>query len=193
MSYISTSMKKAFLHRGRDVTHHMVIQDDMFPSHDFLNIINKAIKLKPNNPICFYGRSKVMNQAVKKGVSFIKGNGFFSICSIIVPINIINKFINLCDFIFEDECKSSDNRFTIFANAYNIDCFEVVPSVVEHIGRNSLLGIRGKRKASVFINADAKEILNNDGFIEYEYNLKKCVGGLKKRFKNINNIKNLIN
>jgi len=175
------NLKNALLYRGKDVTHHVILEDDCIPSCDFLNIIDKSIKLKPDNPIAYFFRGKIMLKAVKDETSWLKSNQLKHLVAWAIPIKYINELINFNDYCFNEK-ENTDNRVTAWATWKGIDCFTTVPSFVEHKGKKSLFGIRNPRKATVFVDTKAEDVLNNDKHLEYNFDINK-IKTLKKEFK----------
>ena len=148
-------------------THVVNLQDDMILSDDFFNIVDKAINIKPNNPIGLFSMTPLMHQAYNEGYGWIKSKGLSTIACTIFPVAMVDDFISYSGKVFVRSYTEDDFRLSVYCQYKGLDCFELVPSVVEHRDIKRVNGSIWKtRKASIFKNLKASELMTSNMEIE---------------------------
>lgn len=122
-----------------DVTHRVVLQDDVELAPNFKEYIDKIITAQPDaifmlTALDFRAKN---NYGDTLQSPYVNVGVFVSGCALVIPVKYINNMfewiektypnIYLCD-------PHEDAAIKIFADTYNIPCLTTVPSLVQHIG-----------------------------------------------------------
>lgn len=134
-------------------THRLVIQDDVIISNNFLEIIQTVANKYQNQVITF---SHI--EELDKNTRYHTSNTFSMGCAIMIPVKYLNKmwwFIdNRIEVFLKPKCPEILKRDTSCIRAwmrhYDIEGITTVPSLVQHIGDESLVGIKRHRVAPDF-------------------------------------------
>lgn len=129
-------------------THRLVIQDDILVCNNFCEIANKIAEKYPDEVITFFHCDNFPQDIRYQIDTNIYG------CGIMIPVKYLN---DLWDFIYmelDDTIPEHHNiklRDTscirVWARTRDIPCYTTVPSLLQHIGDTSLVGIKKQRVA----------------------------------------------
>ena len=134
-------------------THRLVFQDDAQVCNNFLDILN-IVARKYSNEVVTFLHSEDLSLEQRYYIS----NTFSLGCAIMIPVKYLNKmwwFIdNRIEVFLKPQCPEILKRDTSCIRAwmrhYNIKGVTTVPSLVQHIGDESLVGIKRHRIAPDF-------------------------------------------
>lgn len=118
-----------------DVTHRVVLQDDVIVSQNFLKICNDIINTVPNAPISLYNTFIDTSPIYKARKCCYFRTYMMGGPGILMPV----KYINPCwDWINKQRgtdtyCKCDDTMITRYMNTHNIIAYTTIPSIVQHI------------------------------------------------------------
>ena len=153
--------RKAWMGAGmRGETHHLLIQDDALPCRDLIATCELFIDLAPNAPFCLFDMSKATKEAVASGTNWVSRGSLSSSLGLLMPVSLARAAIDWADYCVTPTLVHDDVRFSMYFQAIGRLVLLPAPSLVEHVGDESLVGNprflpgRKERKASLFIGAD---------------------------------------
>jgi len=131
---------RVFSDIGKNTTHIVTMEDDVWVCPDFVNTVKEVIKYRPNDVISlFYGRDGLVD-AYNSGKSWMKIRRVGNQCRII-PKEIAVEYIDFCnECVIENPKQPPDNPLLAFLEYKGLDLFCTVPSFVQHIGVKSTFG-----------------------------------------------------
>lgn len=117
-----------------DITHRIVLQDDIIVSENFLKICNDIINTIPNNPISLYNNMPDLSSYKNKKCCYLITH-MMGGPGIIMPIDYINK---CWDWIEVQKntpnyCVADDAMIERYFKAHDITMYTTIPSIVQHI------------------------------------------------------------
>jgi hypothetical protein len=125
-------MKQAFKSvENKDVSHLLVLQDDILPCKDFIKTVKKTIELLPNEVISYftaYDTSKPLS--VGKHWSTI--DRLYGLCAYVIPVFLIDQYLEF-DKKIKDRIFADDVRLSMFLQSIDRKAYLTAPSLVEHI------------------------------------------------------------
>ena len=181
--------KRAWL-RGEGATHNLVVQEDIGLCKDFLAGAEAAIEVNPFEIISFFSMSSVIKKALGKNKSWVKLRSLSWAQAIVMPMNVVFKFMEWEEDNVAPSFKGDDARISLYALNHYLDVWHTAPSLVEHLGWEE--GIAGNpaklggrpRVASAFCEGSAKEIDWSRGLAEPYNGGGHSLSAYKKWMKN---------
>jgi hypothetical protein len=142
--------------RGSDA--HLVIQDDVVLSQDFLSGAAYLHSLAPAHPMTFFRSSRV-DIAFRANTNWILVSRFLMAQALLMPRDVLTDFVPWCDAYDGTEQAarwnhSCDGRQRDYFLSRKIKTLAPVPSLVDHGPLKSTLGNPSGRFARCFIGPD---------------------------------------
>lgn len=174
------------------VTHRLFLPDDMQLCSNFLDILNKIIETHPEKVICLFpfDRCRVWKYAYRQNTPYFNVH-IMSCCGVVMPVQYIESCFKWIDENFPNQDAIIDDvAMQKYFEAHNIPFITTLPSLVQHMGDDSLVTPGAPiRKTDVFLD-DMKNInidwsTNKIGWLAVRYyNEDKILWGVKHNFKN---------
>lgn len=135
-------------------THRLVLQDDVKVCEDFCSFVEKAANKHPDKIVTFFHCEEYITES-----RYHKDEKLWG-CAIMMPIELLNNFWWFVDNRMEvyakpnleNVLKADTTCMRIWMRNKHIPCVTTVPSLVQHIGDISLVGIERRRVAPDFVN-----------------------------------------
>ena len=131
------------LEAAGDVSHHLVLQDDVGLCKDFIKSVEELIRVRPRDLIALYSASKVVLAARERGESWLERSTITG-QAIIWPRDFISEFLSWQSNQIDQSCPSDDVRVSIWLMKTSQKAFTTVPSLVEHLGWNSSTWVKNR-------------------------------------------------
>ncbi|WP_242903424.1 hypothetical protein [Actinomadura terrae] len=139
-------------------THHLVVQDDVELSPEFLRRVETGVRLFPDAALTFYANWSSMNGAAIRlagaaGATWVQemGTEYFPTLALVLPTKYVGDFV---EFATTLSCwwRDDDDVMREFLESRGIEAYVSVPSLVEHCGLESIAGNgdHGERRAAWF-------------------------------------------
>ena len=136
-------------------THRLVLQDDIEVGDNFLEIIEMVAKKHPSQIVSLFHCEQYSNE-----LQYVYTNMLWG-CAIMMPLELTTQCWNYIEHIQErpwfknaqDIILYDDNCIVAWAVESQIPIVNTIPSLVQHIGDNSLVGCKEKRIAKDFIKS----------------------------------------
>lgn len=133
-------------------THRLVLQDDIEVCVEFCNFVEKAARKHPNSIVTFFHCEEYITDQRYHNDPTLWG------CAIMIPVKLLDNLWWFVDNRMEvyakpqlDEILKRDTScIRVWMRNKHIPCVTTVPSLVQHIGDNSLVGINRRRVALDF-------------------------------------------
>lgn len=142
-----------------DVSHHLVLQDDLGLCRDFIRSVEEVIRARRNNLIALYTNSSSVSIARERGESWIEKSGV-SGPSVIWPRDLIAEFLRWQDKHISREFEWDTVRVSMWLIKTSKRAFATVPSLTEHLGCvSSTMGLNNPAKvASWYVGKDQSAV-----------------------------------
>ena len=124
------------LEAAGDVSHHLVLQDDLGLCKDFIKSVEELIRVRPGDLIELYTGSKFVPAVRERGESWLEKSSI-SGPAIIWPRDFIREFLNWQDKHIDQSCPYDDVRVSMWLVKTSKKAFATVPSLAEHLGSKS--------------------------------------------------------
>ena len=127
-------------------SHRIVIQDDAEICNNFILIANQIVKTHPNEIISFFHIDKMTNNT-----RYCKCRSLPGGVAIMLPKEFILEFFDYVDNSIQLDCpknllneilKADTDCLRLWMRHKKIQCITTVPSLVQHLGDISLVGIK---------------------------------------------------
>lgn len=136
-------------------THRLVLQDDVVVCDNFLEIAEQVAEKHTMQIVSFFHCEQYPNTVRYKHTNFLWG------CAVMIPANLVPQcweYINQIPSFHwykhvKDIIKHDDDCIVAWAVENNIPMVNTVPSLVQHIGDDSLVGCKEKRIAQDFVKS----------------------------------------
>lgn len=136
-------------------THRLVLQDDVDVCDNFLSIAEKVAQNNTNQIVSFFHCEKYPDD-----VRYIRTRMLWG-CAVMMPVNHVILCWDYIEHIPEqpwyryagDILRHDDNCIVAYAVENQIPMINTVPSLVQHIGDDSLVGIKEKRISQDFVKS----------------------------------------
>lgn len=133
-------------------THRLVLQDDIVICDNFLTIVNRVASTHKDSIVTLFHCDKHDTASRYIPTKRIRG------CAIMIPVKMLEDlwwFVdNRMEFYrkpqLEEILKRDTSCIQVWSSAKRIPCYTTVPSLVQHIGDESLVGLTKKRVAPDF-------------------------------------------
>lgn len=117
-----------------DATHILVLQDDIEVCKDFLATVEKAVELRPNNHITFFtNRNDDLTKALNEGKRWVRIKRWLMAQAYVVPVSMVEPFINFADNYLTPEVKFDDDRWCIYHLYTRTYVWATAPTLVQHL------------------------------------------------------------
>jgi hypothetical protein len=139
-------------------THHLVVQDDVEPSEEFLRRVDAAVRLFPDAALAFYSNWSARNAAAIRlagaaGATWVQemGGEYFPTLAVVLPARHIDDYVEFAT-AHSAWWRDDDEVMQEFVETRDIDAYVSVPSLVEHGSLESVAGnvSHGERRAVWF-------------------------------------------
>lgn len=124
------------LEAAGDVSHHLVLQDDLGLCKDFIGTVNVLTRMRPQDLIELYTGSKFVTTVRERGESWLEKSRV-SGPAVIWPRHYIGEFLDWQSRHIRPSCPYEDVRVSIWLMKTSKRAYATVPSLVEHLGWNS--------------------------------------------------------
>lgn len=116
-----------------EITHRLVVQDDVMVCSDFKGIANILINTMPNVCFTLSGGTWIEHSMKKTNSPYIRHNGG-KVCAngIILPVNHIQKMIDWSDNLFGSDYPHDDGRVGFYCAWNKLDVVGTIPSLLCH-------------------------------------------------------------
>lgn len=128
------AMVESLARKLPETTHIMVLQDDLELCSDFLEVLPRLIKRRPNDLISLFAMSGVVEKAVSAGVHWAKLRSAGSGQAIIFPLHRLVRFLAWCEVNVKEEYPYDDARIALWLAESGGFCYVTAPSLVQHLG-----------------------------------------------------------
>lgn len=134
-------------------THRIVLQDDGDICNGFLEIAEQAAKRHPNEIVTFFHMGD-FDQNIRYQEYMLSVG-----VALMLPVHLIERFFDFYDNdlhryvakeLLADFSKADTSCMRLWARNEHIQCVTTVPTLVQHIGDVSLIGIERRRVATDF-------------------------------------------
>lgn len=133
-------------------THRLVFQDDAEVCDGFLDILETVARKHPNEVVTFFHEGTIDTTERYYPHVFTVG------CAIMIPAKMLddlwwfvdNRMEVYCKPQLEEILKRDTSCIRVWMRNRFVKCYTTVPSLVQHIGDNSLVGINRKRVSDDF-------------------------------------------
>jgi len=126
--------RRCLTERPANATHILVLQDDVIVCPDFFETVNKIVNLLPDQPITFFCRDEIINEAKAQGLSWVKLKTWFMAQAYVLPVALADEFVGFSDKYIKPDVNADDQRLAMFFMKTNRLVYATAPSLVEHIG-----------------------------------------------------------
>ena len=123
-------------------THHLVLQDDMWPCKNFIQSAKNALAANPDAPVSFFTVYKnIVDEARKNGGHWVLTSKIWGAAPCL-PVWMIEDWLAWSEANVRPDFKHDDARLSAYLISKGIDVWNTVPSLAEHDlhGKKSLLG-----------------------------------------------------
>ena len=147
-------------------THHLVVQDDVELSDEFIDRVHSGIRLFPDAVLAFYSNWSSQNAAAIRlsaaaGATWVRETGveYFPTLALVLPSGYIGEYLDLARFYSTSFWHEDDDLMRQFILDRGIDAYLSVPCLVEHGNLESIAGNmwHGERRAPCFTVTPAHE------------------------------------
>lgn len=137
-------------------THRLVLQDDIEICDNFLDIVEQVAKGHTSQVISFFHCEEYANNVRYAEVKHLWG------CALMIPAHLISNCWKYIEHIPEEPwcgehadiiMRHDNNCIMLWAINNDIPAINTVPSLVQHIGDDSLVGIKEKRVSQDFVKS----------------------------------------
>jgi len=150
------------LEAAGDVSHHLVLQDDVGLCRDFIESVKEVIWARPNDLITLYTNAASVLMARDRGESWIEKSGACG-PSVIWPKYLIAEFLQWQDRHINPDFEFDTVRVSMWLLKTSNRVFATVPSLTEHLGYDSsTLGLNSPTKVATWYIGDDRSALTID-------------------------------
>jgi hypothetical protein len=157
------------------VTHRLVLQDDLELVDNFLDIVKQALDSFPDAIWSLYSSRIYYEDRESDDTPYlsIKGNGVHG-QAIIIPVKYIKDCFNWIDETLGFDYPHDDCAIGTYANVKNIPVYTTIPSLVQHLAPNeSALKYNNKNKISKVY--EGKDVSHIDWTNKKVYETKRVI------------------
>lgn len=150
------------LEAAGDVSHHLVLQDDLGLCKDFIQSVKEVIRARPDNLIALYTNSASVLMARDRGESWIEKAGACG-PSVIWPTPLIAEFLQWQDRHIDRNFEFDTVRVSMWLIKTSKKAFVTVPSLTQHLGyMSSTLGLNSPTKVATWYIGEDQSALGID-------------------------------
>ena len=160
--------KKAWLSSvGEGVTHRVALADDVEVCDGFLDICNEIAEAHPKSIISFfpYEFMKKNPEIENLDTPYLKAH-ILSGCAIMMPVEYIEPCFAYVKKRFNDIC-ADDEGNQAWADANGVEILTTIPSIIQHIGDDSIANKGCFIRRTVYYDKDPKADFANKKVMEY--------------------------
>ncbi len=187
------SCVKTLSNISEDVTHLLVLQDDILPCMDFVPTVERLIDLFPTEPLTFFCNKKTQDQARIQGVHYVMLQKWLMAQAYVMPVAIIKDFLVWSDQHIKPELYFDDGKWSMYLYYKNIQVRATAPSLVEHLGWNetTLSGYQQQKPTTVgsdgsIINVDTLHCPVQRNDFDYNWRMARWFIGFENSATDIN-------
>ncbi len=143
--------KEAWQRVHPSATHHLLLQDDVYPCDDFWVVLRAVIDAAPDRVITLFSfRTSAAGEAMARGHHFARSYGM-SGQGLVMPARHVLKMLEWSEQWVPPEVRWSDYRPDLYCEFFDLEPLETVPSIVDHRDDGmSECGHQTNRNASTF-------------------------------------------
>ena len=178
--------KKAYLSEHGDATHGIFLQDDIEVCDGFLDICYQIVQTHPDKIISLFpfDYQNKINDFESLSTPYIKAFTL-SACGIIIPVKYIEGCFKWIYEVYHDNI-ADDTGIKAWANAHKIDIITTIPSLIQHIGDDSIISPKCPIRRTVYYeknpiadwsNLEIRNFAGNSNFAPKCKNIIK-IGGI---------------
>lgn len=150
------------LEAAGNVSHHLVLQDDLALCRDFIGAVEEVIRARPNHLISLYTNAESVYTARARGEAWVEKAGA-SGPSVIWPGELIGEFLQWQDKHINRNFEWDTVRVSMWLIKTSKRAFATVPSLTQHLGsESSLLGLNGSHKVAAWFIGEQQSALGID-------------------------------
>lgn len=125
--------RRAWLTTSEDATHRMILQDDIIPCDDFLNIVRRCVQRLPDCAWTFYNGVWVTEAMKRLSTPYVRLNGCrVSGQALLLPREHIEPMIKWTDGFFGEAFKHDDARVGVYCLMNDLPMMGTIPSLCQH-------------------------------------------------------------
>ncbi|MET9354722.1 hypothetical protein ABZY14_17330 [Streptomyces sp. NPDC006617] len=139
--------------------HRLVLQDDVVPAKNFLDLVAEAVRSRPDDPIAFYSNWNHWNGSAVR-LAALSGAGwaravpdeYAPSLAVVLPTALAADFADHARRLLAHGTPPDDEALSAFLRERGRALFIAVPNLVEHRGGDSLVGndVQGPRFSPCF-------------------------------------------
>lgn len=156
-----------------NVTHRLILQDDVLIVNNFFDIVQKNIEMFPHAVFSYYeGRDVTFADKIKPS-PYIKMQGC-CICglAVVMPKDFIHPCFSWIDDNFPADYKHDDCAIGLYCLLHGISVFSTIPSLVQHkLPMNSTM--RGHNHAGKISTTWLGEVVEDTDWNDTDYNFSR--------------------
>ena len=150
------------LEAAGNVSHHLVLQDDLRLCKDFIRSVKEVTRVRPRNLIALYTNASSVFMARERGESWVEKSGV-SGPAIIWPNDLIGEFLQCQDRHINPDFVFDTVRVSMWLIKTSKKAFATVPSLTQHLGYNSsALGLNSPSKVAAWFIGEDRSALDID-------------------------------
>lgn len=140
-----TSKKALLAEPTFDITHRIVLQDDIEVCNNFKQIVMDIISTHPDKIIALFPWDfyvKIVtdkNQELAKRTPYIANNKHVTGCGFILPYKYIQPYLSFAEQRKNNRNFYEDNAWFDWAMENNITILNTIPALIQHLGDDSLV------------------------------------------------------
>ncbi|MET9280017.1 hypothetical protein ABZY01_19250 [Streptomyces anthocyanicus] len=142
-----------------EARHRLVLQDDVVPAENFLDLVAEAVRSRPDDPIAFYSNWNHWNGSAVR-LAALSGAGWAQAIpdeyapslAVVLPRALAADFADHAQRLLAHGTPPDDEALSAFLRERGRALFIAVPNLVEHRGGDSLVGndVQGPRFSPCF-------------------------------------------
>lgn len=140
-----TSKKALLAPPQAEITHRIILQDDIEVCNNFKEIASEIIKTHSDKIIALFPRDFYLSMVINKNKNisnktpYIANSSFISGCGFILPYEYIPRYLSYAEAHKNDEGFYEDHAWFDWAMENNITILNTIPALIQHLGDNSLV------------------------------------------------------
>lgn len=138
--------KKALLAKPRfEISHRIVLQDDIEVCNNFKQIAAKIIKAHPDKIIALFPWDFYLKMVINKNPTLVNQTPYIANskhvtgCGFILPYKYISQYIRWAEKHCHDAHFYEDHAWFDWAKENNVTILNTIPALIQHLGDDSLI------------------------------------------------------
>jgi hypothetical protein len=126
--------------RNENITHRVLLQDDVELCNNFTDIVRQIIETHPDKIVALFTTDSYVKPLIHKlqGTPYIQNNSAVSGAGFIFPVKYTESYLFWCQG-YNNENIAEDVAMFSWAGVKKIPILNTVPSLIQHIGDESVL------------------------------------------------------